>query len=167
MSRGKQVRGMDAALGPVFKVLAAMQDGADRLMAADRLDELGLPETAKLLRDPDMPPLVLCGDRLLGVRLESANLRGQYPVHLFNPDGGSPAAYLPAPRRGGPPVRGLDRLRVKVSEFYRRWQWCEFYNRNPSRQRDEPCESPKNNFWVLPLTRQEQKNFWAAVEAGR
>jgi hypothetical protein len=54
-----------------------------------------------------------------------------------------------------------------VSQFYRRWEWYEFYNRNPSRQRDEACDPPKNNFWVLPLTRQEQKTFWAAVEAGR
>ena len=166
MSRRKQVRGMDAALDPVFKVLAAMNEPADRLMAADRLEEMGLAETARLLRDPDMPPLVLCGDVLLGVRLGDPSLRAAYPLHLFNPDGDSPAVHLQAPRRGEPWVRRVDRLWVKVSKFHCRWRWYEFYNRNPSRRQDESCDPPQNNFWVLPLTPQEQKTFWAAVEAG-
>ncbi len=153
---------------PVFKVLAAMQDEADRLMAADRLDDLGLPETAKLLRDPDMPPLILCGDMLLGVRLDSPDIPGEYPVHLFNPDGGRPAVHLQAPRRRGrQPALEFGQLRVKVATFYRRWQWYEFYNRNPTRRRVEPCESPDNNFWVLPLTRQDRKDFKAAAEADK
>jgi hypothetical protein len=155
---------------PVFKVLAAMRDQADRLMAADRLDELGRPESARLLRDPDMPPLVLYGAVLLGVRAESPNHRGEYPIHFFNPDGDGPAAYLPAPRRGPPPVPEVVRLRDKVFSFYRRWQWCDFYAHNPARRRSpeyEPCLPDRNNFWVLPLTRCDERAFRAAVKAGQ
>jgi hypothetical protein len=158
---------MTTALDPVWATLADMQDEGDRLMAADRLDELGLPETARLLRDARMPLLVLCGAVLLGVRLDSPSRVGVYPVSLWNPDGTEPALQLRPPRgwQSGPFVVA-DRLRFKVAEFCVRRRWCDFYEHCPARRRDpryESCLPCRNNFWVLPLNRQDRKDFWAAV----
>jgi hypothetical protein len=77
---------MNATCDPIFEVLAHLQDEADRLMAADYLDDMGLPRTAELLRDPSLPLLVLGGRRLW--RVEGTVRRGcRYgTVHLYLPD---------------------------------------------------------------------------------
>jgi hypothetical protein len=156
-------------MDPVFKVLAAMQDQADRLMAADRLDELGRPEAARLLRDPDIPPLVLCEDVLLEVRL-GWKLNGVYAVQLFNSDGDQPAAYLTPT---GPwrtwkrtPLGVAPRLRAKVVNF--QFTHNNWFNQ-ARRQRKEGLNdylrnwAGYNNWWLLVLNAQDRKDFWEAV----
>lgn len=133
-------------------VLADLGGPEDRLIAADAFDEAGLPATAKLLRDPDMPPLVLAAGRLYAASMHWGlpGPRTGVVLNFLPPDGWLGlykwvSLYCP-PKPFGQILWSLSRHR----------DWRD-YSKNPRRSspRQQLCQPFRNNFFLAALGEQD------------
>lgn len=146
----------------------------ERLIAADAFEDAGRPQTAKVLRDPGMPPVVLCGDRVYTMQ-NGGQLRGRNDVLLCEAEGPVQwASYLKdGPRqrrwRSGTRSREWKNRRAKLSKLHNLlvshlflWLWWRAYLReeNPKKTAKwQRCQPHVRNEYVLVLDGPEATEF--------
>jgi hypothetical protein len=125
-------------------------------MAADVFDDLGEAETAKPLRDPALPPLVLAEGRLYAIEFIRSDVPycgTPYMARPSLPGHEEPGNYFSAIRGPFPSGKILD-----LFDRYKDWQ---SYRKRPRRNspRQERSRPANNNFWVLVLSDQEAERL--------
>jgi hypothetical protein len=137
-------------------MLAALLESAgppDRQVAADYYEETtGRTEDALLLRDPDLPPVLVLGDAVYRLSLGKSR-QGRYVV-----EGVGPAGLLTV--SPGSKNAAVEGLRNRLSTLVLNWLWHRHYEQNPPKKTTARVHMTRvdvNNGYVCVATAREQK----------